>query len=52
MSKMVQYADEEGVMRAVTEPQEELNERLLDIAFTGQPAQCDVGGLVLGLLNT
>lgn len=42
VDKIVQYADEEGVLRALSEPQEELNERLLDVAFSGQPAQCDV----------
>lgn len=40
--RTVHWADKDGVLRATEEPLSDLNERFLDVAFTGRPAQCNV----------
>ena len=42
VDKTVHHADNRGVLRAVKESQSVLNERYMDVAFSGRPAQCDV----------
>lgn len=42
-NRAVHWADQNGALRASTEPVVDLNERYTDVGFAGRPAQCDEG---------